>query len=54
MEKQDADRMEAVTVTSSEVRRLELCSCGKGQMNTTDILKEGDEWIETEKMSTAI
>lgn len=60
MEKQDADVMEAVTVTSGEVRRLELRSCGKGQKNTTDILKEGvkglttHEWIETEKVSTAI
>ena len=60
MEKQDADLMEAVIVTSSEVRRLELCSCGKRQMNTTDTLKEGvkgdmtHEWIETEKMSTVI
>ena len=37
MEKQDADVTEAVTVTSGEVRRLELWSCGKGQKNTTDI-----------------
>ena len=47
MEKQDADLMEAVIVTSSEVRRLELCSCGKGQMNTTDTLKEGVKGVMT-------
>lgn len=34
------DLMEIGTVTRSGVRRSELCKCGKGQMDITDMLME--------------